>query len=443
MNANPEQITRAALFRYGILAFPLAFASMPLYIHASDFYATDFQVPLTTLGAILLGLRMFDAVQDPVIGYFSDHFNRHRLRIMVFSLALLTIGFYSLFNPNQQHLLVWFACSMLIATTAFSVLTINLNTLGALWSKDYHQKTRITAWREAIGLTGLLIASSLPGLLQLYESKQTAFFHYSITLLVIVALTTAVFCYWYQNDRSSLFNMNNDNANKGFQGSFLVQIKHNHSFFLIYAVSMFASAIPATLVLFFIRDRLGAENYSGLFLVIYFVSGIIGMPIWQRLSRNKDKMISWMTSMLVAVVSFLWAFTLKENDLVAYGLVCTFSGLALGAELVLPPSILADLIDRNHLADKASVQFSMLTFLSKFSFAAASGSMLWLLGLAKFQPNQQNSIDALHMLSFYYALLPCVIKILAAFLLWLWMKKIKQDHHENKSYSVNSFFSES
>ena len=439
MNTPDEIISKATLFRYGILAFPLAFASMPLYIHATDFYATEFEVSLVTLGMILLALRLFDAIQDPLIGYFSDRYSEYRLPGMLFSMLLLTIGFFMLFNPDRNYLLFWFGSSMLIATTAFSLLTINLNTLGAVWSKDYHQKTRISAWREAIGLSGLLIASSLPGILQLYETKQTAFYHYSIILVIVAVLTSLVFSYWYLRDRSTAFQAQANNNDTSTKHSFLSRFKYNRRFFLIYAVSMFASAIPAVLVLFFIRDRLGAENYSGLFLFVYFVSGIIGMPIWQRLSRNKDKMISWISAMLLGVISFLWAYSLGENDLVAYGIVCVFSGLALGAELVLPPSILADLIEKQQLSHQASLQFSMLAFLSKFSFAVASGTMLWLLGLSSFQPNQHNTADALHMLSFYYALVPCAIKLFAAYLLWRWMKTTKHDHHEFKTYSANSF----
>tara|TARA_Y100001978_G_C23648243_1_gene411974 strand:- start:579 stop:812 length:234 start_codon:yes stop_codon:yes gene_type:complete len=57
---------------YGVLAFPLAMVALPLYIQVPKFYEGEFQVPLETIGFILLGLRLLDAFQDPIIGWISD-----------------------------------------------------------------------------------------------------------------------------------------------------------------------------------------------------------------------------------------------------------------------------------------------------------------------------------------------------------------------------------
>ena len=41
-------------------------------------------------------------------------------------------------------------------------------------------------------------------------------------------------------------------------------------FLLVYLLSMIASSIPAVLVIFFVRDLLGVESYTGLFFIIVF-----------------------------------------------------------------------------------------------------------------------------------------------------------------------------
>ncbi|MCH9697612.1 MAG: MFS transporter, partial [Gammaproteobacteria bacterium] len=71
------------------MALPLSFASMPLYIHATDFYATEYQVSLVTLGIVLLLLRLVDAVQDPIIGVISDKFQDKKLTLIIASLFIL------------------------------------------------------------------------------------------------------------------------------------------------------------------------------------------------------------------------------------------------------------------------------------------------------------------------------------------------------------------
>ena len=67
------------ILSYALLAMPLAFAGMPLYVHAPDYYATQYGLSLSLMGIILLFIRLFDAIQDPAIGFLSDRFNSAKL----------------------------------------------------------------------------------------------------------------------------------------------------------------------------------------------------------------------------------------------------------------------------------------------------------------------------------------------------------------------------
>ena len=51
---------------------PLAFVALPMYVNVPHLYATQYAVPLTLLGLVLLGSRLVDAFTDPFLGRFSD-----------------------------------------------------------------------------------------------------------------------------------------------------------------------------------------------------------------------------------------------------------------------------------------------------------------------------------------------------------------------------------
>ena len=68
--------------RYAALGVPLAFASLPLYVHVPALYAAASPLDLATIGFILLAVRSLDMVADPLIGSLSDAFQRHRGAIM-------------------------------------------------------------------------------------------------------------------------------------------------------------------------------------------------------------------------------------------------------------------------------------------------------------------------------------------------------------------------
>ncbi len=435
MNHPSTPLKRSDLLSYGVLAAPLAFAGMPLYIHAPDYYATEHAVSLSSIGVVLLCLRLIDAVQDPLIGRLSDRLHRHRSRIILFTTCLLVAGFYGLFQPvSGLPTLLWFAAMILLATTAFSTLSINLNTLGGLWTRDTHQKTRITTYREAFGLVGLLLAVILPPVWMQSTDAPQAFFNVSMVLCIIAIVGLLTFLRWHQLHHSAEAPLNMSTPAPILQT--LRQIPpHTRRFFLVYGISMLASAIPAILVLFFIRDRLDAEAHTGLFLMLYFLSGAAGMPIWRILSRRWNKERAWMASMGLAVAIFVWASLLEAGDIWQYVVICVLSGVAFGADLALPPSILADHIHAHRQETEASLQFGLFSFLAKAALAIASVLVFPLLEMVGFQAGTDNTEHALLMLSLAYAAIPCLIKLCAACLLWRTTPLSNGDyHHETTTH---------
>jgi Na+/melibiose symporter-like transporter len=398
------------------MAFPLAFAGLPVYLHAPDFYASELNVPLAAIGTALLILRFVDAVQDPLIGYYSDRFSAKRGWIVIVGAVLLGLGFWMIFHPKTGSQLGWFSLSVFICTTGFSVVSINIQALGGLWQAAPHQRTLITGWREAIGLVGLLAAAIVPSLLGRADDAEAAFHLLTLIYLPLLLAATISLLGWMGRTR---FDEQACATVGGNWASFLMS-PWRRLFYGIYFLNALASAIPAVLVIFFIRDRLQAETETGLFLLLYFLSGALGMPIWQYLSGPLGKCRAWGWSILLAILTFSWALFLGPGDREAYAAICVLSGLALGADLALPPSILADHIAVRGHQHYASRYFSVMTLISKASLALATGLILPALGLAGYQPGRIADQQVTVYLSLAYALAPLVVKTAAA--VWLWYR---------------------
>lgn len=431
---NKLAVNKINLFSYSIMAFPLAFTGIPLYIHAPDFYSSTLGLPLTTIGTMLLLLRLVDAVQDPLIGYFSDKYSGHRKSIFLLGVIFLGSGFLGLFNPPEQNLLLWFAANIFIATTGFSILTINLNTLGGIWSDDYNQKTKISGTREALGLLGLIFAATLPTYLILNFGGKQGFQFYSIVMLLSLVLAAFIFIKLWL----SKFKEINQSKNKISYREVKIAIGKNKRFFSVYFISVLASSIPAVLIIFYVRDRLNLEGYLGLFLILYFLAGALSMPIWQKISGNSNKISAWKKSMVLAIIAFIWAFFLREGDLYQFALICIVSGFAFGGELALPPAILADSVNKK----SATTEYSILTFLMKASLAISVGVIFPLLEMQGYKSGGDNSESSLWYLGFYYAFVPCFIKIIAVILLSKFLKtegvKYEKNSNNNGGLYVSS-----
>jgi glycoside/pentoside/hexuronide:cation symporter, GPH family len=125
----------------------------------------------------------------------------------------------------------------------------------------------------------------------------------------------------------------------------------------------------------------------------------------------------------LAVLSFGGAMWLGAGDVTAFALVCIASGVALGADLVVPSALLAGVIQRaGHSGQFEGLYFGWWNFATKLNLALAAGIALPLLGAFGYAPGSRDP-DALSVLTLAYCLLPCTLKLVAAALLYTrWMR---------------------
>jgi Na+/melibiose symporter-like transporter len=187
----------------------------------------------------------------------------------------------------------------------------------------------------------------------------------------------------------------------------------------VFMVNGIASAIPATLVLFFVQDRLqGSEALQSAALGLYFVCAAASMPLWLRAVVRFGLARSWALGMGLSVLVFLWASQLGAGDGTLFLIVCALSGAALGSDLALPGAMLAGLIDDAGDRGRADgAYFGWWNFATKLNLALAAGLALPLLGWLGYAPGARDA-QALQVLTVAYCLLPCGLKTGAALLLY-------------------------
>ena len=401
-------LARSKLFAYGGLGLPLAFAALPMYVHLAPFYGQA--IGLGLLGVLLLGLRFLDAVIDPLLGALFDRYP-HPRTLIALSLPLLGVGWIALFNPPDGFpVAAWLVLTLTLTTVGYSLATVVHTSWGARIHADPHERTRLFASREGFGLVGVVLAAALP--LLLADTLQAGLPRMGwvfIGLLLIFGIWTLTSTpavkigtrpvNWMQWMKPF--------ANPAFT-----------RFIPGFLLNGVAAALPATLVIFFIDDVLNLSSSSGVFLVLYFASGALGLPLWVALARRIGKLEAWLLSMVLAVASFAGAFWLGAGDWLGFALVCVASGLALGADLALPPALVADYLDRD-AQPQPGAYYGLMSFFAKFVLAVAAGLALPLLDFAGYVPGGGHT----QALSATYALLPCLLKIAA--IGWFWAQRVR------------------
>ncbi len=395
--------------RYGLMGLPLAFVALPLYVILPNHYAREFGVSLATLGIVLLIARLFDAFIDPLLGRWSDRlFARSINAVLVFgavAAVLLGIGFALLFFPPAQvqgrpsYLLAWVTVLLMLTYAAYSALSVAHQSWGAMLGGDEAQRSRIVAWREGFGLVGVLVASITPVALGL-----------PVTVALFFVALGVGWLAWAGAVRPS--------PSPTFKTGSVWQPLQQPAFRRLLAVFMLngiASAIPATLILFFVQDRLQAPKaLEPAFLGSYFLCAALAIPLWLRVVKHIGLARTWLAGMTLSMAVFIFATQLGVGDTTGFIIVCALSGIALGTDLALPAALLAGVIlDAGDRGRAEGAYFGWWNFATKLNLALAAGVALPLLAGFGYEPGVRTE-GALQALTVAYCLLPCALKFCAA-----------------------------
>ena len=408
-----------ALARLGLPALPLAFVALPLYMVWPHHVATNFGLSLGLLGGLLFVVRLLDGLLDPLIGHAVDGLlvkgAATLLRRCLLAGMVLALSFIWLFFPQwllgptltMDALLVLMSVLLLCAYLAYSFLNIALQAWGAGIAGDNTERSRLVGWREGLGLLGVISASVLPGLWGL-----------PVLVTVFVLLLALGLWAWWWAPRPTVVAVVNSGS---LWRQLLLPWGHVgfRRLLQVFMLNGIASAVPATLILFFVQDRLQMSNaQTTVFVAAYFIAAALSMPLWLRAMARWGLRRCWLWGMGLAIAVFIWTLALSTGDELSFLTICILSGVALGSDLIAPGALLNGLLQRpDAQSSPPGAYFGWWQVASKFNLALAAGVSLPLLQALGYSAGAQDA-PALLALSLAYGLLPCLLKAAAWWLLY-------------------------
>ncbi len=320
------------------------------------FYLTDtLGVPAGLAGVAVLLPRLLDLVSDPIVGAWSDRhrgrWGRRRPFLLAGALALPPC-FVALFAaPTEAPLasFLWVLVAYALATTAFTLFQIPYASMPAELTPDYHERTRLVAFRMAFVTVGVLASGALaPALIDAGGGGRPGY-------LVMAGVLAAVSCgamlapfFGAAGAReSAAADARERVAVRAELRSALAQ-RPFRILLTAYHLQCVALGVVLAAVPYFVRYVLGGDNSLLTLLFVCLVGpAIVAMPLWTAVSRRLGKLAGYR---LAAVLFAVSAATLLMAGPKGLPEVCVqvgalgvgFAGLQLFPFAILPELIDAD-----------------------------------------------------------------------------------------------------
>lgn len=405
----------------------LGIMTAPVFYVLPAFYAQHTRATLAELGTALVVSRLFDAVTDPLIGWFSDRTHTPlgaRKPWILAASVMVAVAVFFLFNPSAGVGVLYFTGWSLLFYLGWTMWELPFDAWLTELTRSYTERSRIAGWQGLASQAGgfIFFCSSTLGVFGKGMSRalMSAFGWVALVILPLSVIWTAVAV------------PTAPPSAKGYEAPRLSglfrALKLNPSLQLLLASQLFGGlggGIYLGSQLLLLDGYFHQADNFGLLFMAYQVVHFAAMPVWLRVVYRFGKHRTWAVSWILgALMTPLMLLVAPGPGALPWLIVLALlrSG-ASGADIVVPRALMADAVDYGILKtgeNAAGVYFAAWSLAVKFAAAVSSGLAFWLLAAVGYnpKPGAANTHEAVIGLIVTGLLLPMACNVVAASFIW-------------------------
>ena len=388
-------------------------------------------IDLIKMGFVLLLVKVWDAVNDPIFGYIFDKVKFKNglkglpwLRIAVLFIPFVTIAVFTIpggFSENGK--LIWFAVAYLLWDTVYTLTDVPAYSMLNTMTDNLEERNLLLSVNRVFSGAGYLVCAIVMPLL---ISKSYSFA--VIVLSIFSALTMVPLCIFCKERN---YHADQDEGDFSFKQMF-TYLGKNKYLLTYYGGYMATDALKtsAATTLFVSFFLFGSELYSILLNLLGMVPGVIAAMLMPTILKKLDKFKTLFWCNIVNIIlGFVIYFVGFENRSLFLALTC-IRAIPMCLVGVLAFMFTPDCAEYGEFKSGISakgITFAIQTFSVKITGAVSSALALFLLGLFAFPKietdsfaklaamNIQLSETATNGLWIVYALVPVIGMVISTF----------------------------
>jgi glycoside/pentoside/hexuronide:cation symporter, GPH family len=343
-------------------------------------------------GNILAIGKIWDAINDPVVGVLSDRTRSRwgrRRPWMIFGAIPFGIFFFlqwlvPQFNAdpaaNKVALFWYYVLVSILFNTAFTAVNLPYTALTPELTKDYNERTSLNSFRFAFSIGGSILSLLLGLVVFQVVSEPTQQYLVLGAVCAILSVFPLYWCVWGTKER---YTVDTEPSLPILQQLKIVLSNRPFLFVIgIYLCSWLAFQLTATILPYFVVNRMEMGSWS-YFLVALVVQGValIMLFVWSAVSRYRGKRTVYFLGMSLWIVTQVGLFFLQPGQVWLLYLLSAMAGGGVATAYLVPWSMLPDVIELDELRTgqrREGIFYAFFVFLQKMSLSLA----LWIVGQA-------------------------------------------------------------
>ncbi|MGB7441878.1 MAG: MFS transporter [Coleofasciculaceae cyanobacterium] len=420
-SASPETPLTEKLSFITKLAYGAGDAGAAITANILAFYLAIFLTDVAGLqaglaaGVLLIG-KIWDAVNDPIVGVLSDRTRNQRWgrRLswmfygaipfgITFFLQWLVPNFSENTTTNQWGLFWYYVLVAILFNTCYTAVNLPYTALTPELTQDYDERTTLNSFRFSFSIGGSIVSVIFVAIIAALFANNRQLQYLIIGVgCSVVSILTLYWCIWGIKNRVLAIEAKMPATEQSDSLPFLEQLKiafRNRPFLYvigIYLCSWLGVQITAAIIPYFVLRWMGEPDFV-IALVILAVQGtaLVMLHIWSLVSKHIGKKAVYFMGMGIWIIAQAGLFFLQPGQVILMYVLAVMAGFGVSTAYLIPWSMLPDVIELDELQTgqrREGVFYSFMVLLQKVCLAIAISLVLKSLDWAGYvKPTLENS----------------------------------------------------
>ncbi|TWT47712.1 MFS transporter [Botrimarina hoheduenensis] len=414
---------------YGLGDCAANFVFQTQLIFLMSFYTDVLGISSLTVAAIFLYSRLWDAVNDPLIGALADRTNtrwgkfRPWIVATAIPFALCFILAYTTPDLSATGKVIWACVTYNLLMMVYTANNIPYAALTGVITADPVERTSLTAWRFLLAMTAAFMVQTYTlDLVQYLGAGDTAR-GYQLTMTFWALLAVLLFVITFATTKERV------RPPVEQRNSFTTDLKDlatNRSWVALAVLTLFYFiylSMRGGVGIYYFRYVIQQEAWFGWFNGAGMLASMLGILFSKSLSIRFGKRNVFILSQFVAALITATFYVAPEAHVgLIVGLQCLLQ-LVYGVSIPLLWAMMADVADLSEWRTgrrATAMTFAATVFALKLGLSIGGALSGWLLNAYGYVPNAAQSADAIEGIRLMMSLFPAIAFLVGAGVLFFY-----------------------